>query len=207
MSASLLDRSARALATSALARVRLSPQRWSQAPRGALGEDHRMRRGKIGGERFRTVGHNPMESHPSIAASRIITPSRSDASSPADGASRSPTTDNQAAPVRWSPFVGHAWPQEPAALQPLAEQTGALAVIARSPSTDRRVGPGSRTDGRSADHGSAPPAPGALAKPFLMSVWHVASHTCTPVGNGIIGLVHPTTQPPPPSTSRDRPRP
>ena len=62
-----------------------------------------MRSGKIGGERFRTVGHNPMESHPSIAASRIITPSRSDASSPADGASRSPTTDNQAAPMRWSP--------------------------------------------------------------------------------------------------------
>jgi hypothetical protein len=49
----------------------------------------------------RTVGHNPMESHPSIAASRIITPSRSDASSPADGASRSPTTDNQAALVKW----------------------------------------------------------------------------------------------------------
>jgi hypothetical protein len=49
-----------------------------------------MRSGKIGGERFRTVGHNPMEPHPSIAASRIITPSRSDASSPADGASRSP---------------------------------------------------------------------------------------------------------------------
>ena len=38
-------------------------------PRGALGEDHRMRSSKIGGERFRGVGHGPMESHPSIAAS------------------------------------------------------------------------------------------------------------------------------------------
>jgi hypothetical protein len=51
-----------------------------------------MRGSKIGGERFRSVGHAPMESHPSSAASRILIPSRSDANSPADGASRSPTT-------------------------------------------------------------------------------------------------------------------
>lgn len=38
-----------------------------------------------------------------------------------------------------------------------------------------------------------------LAKPFLMSVWPVASHTRTPVGNGIIANVRPTTPPPPPS--------
>lgn len=34
-------------------------------------------------------------------------------------------------------------------------------IACQSPSTDRRAGPGSRTDGRPADRASAPPAPGA----------------------------------------------
>ena len=82
--------------------LRACRQRFRLNPRGALGEDHRMRSSKIGGERFRCVGHGPMESHPSATASKILIPSRSDASSPADGASRSRTTDNRVAPVRSS---------------------------------------------------------------------------------------------------------
>ena len=82
--------------------LRACRERFCLNPRGALGEDHRMRGSKIGGERFRCVGHDPMESHPSMAASGILTPSTSDANSPADGASRSPTTDSRVAPVRSS---------------------------------------------------------------------------------------------------------
>lgn len=37
--------------------------RLSSNPRGAFGDDYRMRGGKIGGERF-TGGHMRMESHP-----------------------------------------------------------------------------------------------------------------------------------------------
>ena len=63
-----------------------------------------MRGGKIGGERFRTVGHSRdgIISVSSLQAKSVIPP-RSAATSPADVASRCRTADSRAAPARSSP--------------------------------------------------------------------------------------------------------
>ena len=68
-----------------------------------LGDDHRMGAGKIGGQRFRSGGHQPIELHPPPAATRIVTRPRSDAKLPGDDASRSPTKDSRAGPPRSLP--------------------------------------------------------------------------------------------------------
>ena len=71
MSASVLVRSAFALAASA----RASRERGLRRdPRRALGEDHRMSIGKVGGKRFGGSGHRARESYPPPSASRNLHP-------------------------------------------------------------------------------------------------------------------------------------
>ena len=85
MRASLLVRSACALAASARASLRLGLRR--DAGR-ALGDDHRMGAGKIGGKQRRSAGHPKMKSHPPVPASEIVIRLRSDAKLPGDATSR-----------------------------------------------------------------------------------------------------------------------
>ena len=59
--------------------------------------------GKIGRQRFRSGGHDTMESHPPVPASGIVIRPRSDAKLPGDDASRCQTGDSRAEPARWSP--------------------------------------------------------------------------------------------------------
>ena len=70
--------------------------------RRALGEDHRMSTGKVGGERFGGSGHRARESYPPPSASRNLTRPRLGARLPGDDASRCRTEGIRAAPERSS---------------------------------------------------------------------------------------------------------
>src|SRR5712672_3645373 len=83
--------------------------------------------------------------------------------------------------------VGRARPQEAAPFQPLRKQAGSLAVMPitfkRSPRRPRKQNNCPLSGSR---RSTSCTFSDRLAKPFLMSVWPVASHTRTPLGTGIM---------------------
>ncbi len=96
----------------------------------ALGNNHRMRSGKIGWQRFKLQCHATTESYSLAAAKKKLSshrrrPPRLLWISPINAGQK--ITELGGRDDHHS--IRRAWPQEPAAFQPLREQAGALAVV------------------------------------------------------------------------------
>src|SRR5689334_24083383 len=97
---------------------------------GALGNDHRVRSGKIGRQRFKWRGHATTESYSSVAAKQKTSSHRGRSPcflrmTPVNA--RQEITELRRRDRHYT--VGRARPQEAAALQSLREQAGTLAVM------------------------------------------------------------------------------